>query len=138
MPNDKKAYAQREKAYMQGKLFPQIKIGMTKVNLTPTVVKDERGIPHTEPNAPVYIYDTSGPYSDPNYQVDLKKGLPRMREQWILDRNDTEQLKEVTSEYGKQRLADHSLDPFASSIGIIGIAVILSLSTGFNDKIEEA
>ncbi len=63
-----------------------------------------------EPNAPVYIYDTSGPYSDPNYQVDLKKGLPRMREQWIIDRNDTEQLKEVTSEYGKQRLADHSLD----------------------------
>ena len=55
MPNDKKAYAQREKAYMQGKLFPQIKVGMTKVNLTPTVVKDERGIPHTEPNAPVYI-----------------------------------------------------------------------------------
>ena len=83
MPNDKKAYAQREKAYMQGKLFPQIKVGMTKVNLTPTVVKDERGIPHTEPNAPVYIYDTSGPYSDPNYQVDLKKGLPRMREQWF-------------------------------------------------------
>ena len=110
MPNDKKAYAQREKAYMQGKLFPQIKVGMTKVNLTPTVVKDERGIPHTEPNAPVYIYDTSGPYSDPNYQVDLKKGLPRMREQWILDRNDTEQLAEVTSEYGKLRLADHSLD----------------------------
>ena len=110
MPNDNKAYAKREKAYMQGKLFPQIKVGMTKVNLTPTVVKDERGIPHTEPNAPVYIYDTSGPYSDPNYQVDLKKGLPRMREQWILDRNDTEQLQEVTSEYGKQRLADHSLD----------------------------
>ena len=73
MPNDKKAYAQREKAYMQGKLFPQIKVGMTKVNLTPTVVKDERGIPHTEPNAPVYIYDTSGPYSDPNYQVDLRR-----------------------------------------------------------------
>ena len=46
MPNDKKAYAQREKAYMQGKLFPQIKVGMTKVNLTPTVVKDERGIPY--------------------------------------------------------------------------------------------
>ena len=45
MPNDQKAYAQREKAYMQGKLFPQIKVGMTKVNLTPTVVKDERGIP---------------------------------------------------------------------------------------------
>ena len=65
MPNDNKAYAKREKAYMQGKRFPNIQVGMTKVNLTPTVVKDERGIPHTEPNAPVFIYDTSGPYSDP-------------------------------------------------------------------------
>ena len=110
MPQDNKAYAKREKAYMQGKLFPNIKVGMTKVNLTPTVTKDERGIPHTEPNAPVYIYDTSGPFSDPNIEIDLKKGLPRIREQWIIDRNDTEQLSEVTSEYGKQRLADHSLD----------------------------
>ena len=110
MPQDNKAYAKREKAYMQGKLFPNIKVGMTKVNLTPTVTKDERGIPHTESNAPVYIYDTSGPFSDPNIEIDLKKGLPRIREQWIIDRNDTEQLSEVTSEYGKQRLADHSLD----------------------------
>ncbi len=110
MPQDNKAYAKREKAYMQGKLFPYIQVGMTKVNLTPTVTKDERGIPHTEPNAPVYIYDTSGPFSDPNIEVDLKKGLPRMRESWILERNDTEQLQVITSEYGKQRLADHSLD----------------------------
>lgn len=110
MPQDNKAYAKREKAYMQGKLFPNIRVGMTKVNLTPTVTKDKNGIPHTEPNSPVYIYDTSGPFSDPNIEIDLKKGLPRMRESWILDRNDTEQLKEVSSEYGKQRLADHSLD----------------------------
>ncbi len=86
MPNDNKAYAKREKAYMQGQLFPDIKVGMMKVNLTPTVTKDEHGIPHTEPNAPIYIYDTSGPYSDPNYTVDLKKGLPRMREAWIRER----------------------------------------------------
>ena len=86
MPNDNKAYAKREKAYMQGKLFPEIKVGMTKVNLTPTVVKDERGIPHTEPNAPVYIYDTSGPYSDPAYTVDLQKGLPKLRQPWIDNR----------------------------------------------------
>ena len=110
MPNDKKAYAKREKAYIQGSLFPFIKVGMTKVNLTPTVTKDEKGIPHTEPNAPVYIYDTSGPFSDPNIEIDLKKGLPRIRQQWIIDREDTEQLSEVTSEYGKMRLADHSLD----------------------------
>ena len=110
MPNDNKAYAKREKAYMSGQLFPDIEVGMTKVNLTPTVTKDERGIPHTEPNAPVFIYDTSGPYSDPNYTVDLKKGLPRMREPWILGRKDTEQLAEISSEYGRMRLADHSLD----------------------------
>ena len=71
MPNDKKAYAKREKAYIQGSLFPFIKVGMTKVNLTPTVTKDEKGIPHTEPNAPVYIYDTSGPFSDPDIEIDL-------------------------------------------------------------------
>ena len=110
MVNDHKAYAKREKAYMTGKLFPYIKVGMTKVNLTPTVTKDANGIPHTEPNAPVYIYDTSGPFSDPDIQVDLKKGLPRMREQWIVDRNDTEQLSEISSEYGRERLANHDLD----------------------------
>ena len=73
MPNDNKAYAKREKAYMPGKLFPEIKVGMTKVNLTPTVVRDEKGLPHMIPNEPVYIYDTSGPYSDPNIEIDLKR-----------------------------------------------------------------
>ena len=86
MPNDNKAYAKREKAYMNGTLFPDVRVGMIKVNLTPTVTRDERGIPRTEPNAPVYIYDTSGPYSDPNYKVDLKKGLPRLRQRWIDER----------------------------------------------------
>ena len=107
MPNDNKAYAKREKAYMSGTLFPYIKVGMTRVNLTPTVTKDKNGVPHMEQNAPVYIYDTSGPFSDPEIEVDLKKGLPRLREQWIIERNDTEQLKEVTSDYGKMRLAEH-------------------------------
>ena len=110
MPNDNKAYAKREKAYMTGSIYPYIKVGMTKVNLTPTVVKDSEGVPHMEENAPVYIYDTSGPFSDPAIEVDLKKGSPRIREQWIIDRDDTEQLPEVTSEYGKARLADKSLD----------------------------
>ena len=91
-------------------MFPDIRVGMTKVNLTPTVTIDKEGKKHFEKNDPVYIYDTSGPFSDPKIKVDLKKGLPRIRQQWILDRNDTEQLQEVTSEYGKQRLADHSLD----------------------------
>ena len=64
---------------MQGTLFPYIKVGMQKVNLTPTV-NIVNGEKVTTPNAPVYIYDTSGPFSDPNMEIDLKKGLPRMRE----------------------------------------------------------
>ena len=85
--NDHKAYAQREKAYMQGMLFPDVRVGMTKVNLTPTVTRDKKGKSHVQMNAPVYIYDTSGPYSDPDYEVDLKKGLPKMRQSWIEKRN---------------------------------------------------
>ena len=110
MPDDKKAYAQREKYYMCGKLFPQIRVGMTKVNLTPTVTKDAEGKTHVEKNAPVLIYDTSGPFSDPKIEVDLKKGLPRMREEWIIGRGDTEELPHVSSEYGRMRLEDRSLD----------------------------
>ena len=110
MPNDNKAYAKREKFYMQGRLFPEIRVGMTKVNLTPTVVKNENGVPNYEQNAPVLIYDTSGPFSDPNVQIDLRKGLPGIREQWITDRADTEELAELTSEYGRERLSDHTLD----------------------------
>ena len=97
---DKKAYAHAEKAYMQGTLFPYIKVGMQKVNLTPTV-NIVNGEKVTTPNAPVYIYDTSGPFSDPNMEIDLKKGLPRMRESWITGRGDVEQLPSITSEYGK-------------------------------------
>ena len=110
MPQDNKAYAKREKAYLPGKLFPFLRVGMTKVNLTPTVTKDAVGKIHTEKNDPVYIYDTSGPFSDPNIAVDLKKGLPRLRAPWIAERGDTEQLAEVSSAYGRQRLSDHSLD----------------------------
>ena len=109
MNNDKKAYAQREKAYMNGKLFPFIRVGMQKVNLTPTVtvVNGEKVM---TPNAPIYIYDTSGPFSDPSMQIDLKKGLPRMREAWITARGDVEQLPSITSEYGKMRRDNKSLD----------------------------
>lgn len=101
-------YPESEKVYMQGQLHPYLKVGMRKVNLTPTVVVENRKKVMTE-NAPVYIYDTSGAYSDPEQKVDLKKGLPRLREPWIQER-DVERLTEISSEYGKMRLADQSLD----------------------------
>lgn len=101
-------YPESEKVYMQGQLHPYLKVGMRKVNLTPTVVVENGKKVMTE-NAPVYIYDTSGAYSDPDQKVDLKKGLPRLREPWIQKR-DVERLTEISSEYGKMRLADKSLD----------------------------
>ena len=101
-------YPESEKVYMQGQLHPYLKVGMRKVNLTPTVVVENGKKVMTE-NASVYIYDTSGAYSDPEQKVDLKKGLPRLREPWIQER-DVERLTEISSEYGKMRLADKSLD----------------------------
>ncbi|MCD8302788.1 MAG: phosphomethylpyrimidine synthase ThiC [Prevotellaceae bacterium] len=95
---------------MRGQMYPFLRVGMQKVNLTPTVTVDADGNKNQEPNAPVYIYDTSGPFSDPDIKVDLKKGLPRLREPWIEQRADTEILPQVSSIYGKERLADHSLD----------------------------
>ena len=98
-----------EKVYMEGKIHPEIRVGMRKVNLTPTV-SIENGKKVYKENTPVYVYDTSGIYSDPNAEIDLKKGLPRMREPWILKRGGVERLDEVSSEYGRMRLNDKSLD----------------------------
>lgn len=69
---------------MQGTLFPYIKVGMQKVNLTPTV-NIVNGEKVTTPNAPVYIYDTSGPFSDPNMEIDLKKDFPVCAKAGLLD-----------------------------------------------------
>lgn len=102
-------YPSSEKVYMTGKLHPEIKVGMRKVLLTPTVTVED-GKRTVKENAPIYVYDTSGPYSDPNVKIDLKQGLPRMRESWILQRGDVEQLDGLTSEYGRMRQEDKSLD----------------------------
>lgn len=103
-------YPGSEKVYLQGKLFPQIRVAMRQVNLTPTVTKDANGTKQYHENAPVMVYDTSGPYSDPNYNPDLKQGLPRLRETWIKERGGVEQLQAFSSEYCRERLADPSLD----------------------------
>lgn len=101
-------YPDSEKVYLRGEIHPDVRVGMRRVSLTPTVSIEE-GRRVTRQNPPVYVYDTSGPYSDPAVSIDLRKGLPRLREQWIRSR-EVEQLKEISSEYGRQRLADRSLD----------------------------
>ena len=97
-----------EKVYIKGKLF-DIRVPMRKINLTPSI-KMKNGEKLMEDNGHVVVYDTSGPFSDPNQEIDLKKGLPRIREQWIEQRGDAERLSELSSQYGRMRLEDKSLD----------------------------
>lgn len=98
-----------EKVYMTGERFPFIKVGMRKVKQMPTVeIVDGERVFHENPD--VYIYDTSGAFGDAEANIDLKKGLPRLREEWIKARGDVEQLAEISSEYGRKRRDDKSLD----------------------------
>ena len=87
--NIKITYPSSEKVYIEGKLYPELRVGMRKVRLTPSVsVVDGKKV--MEDNAPVYIYDTSGAYSDPNVEIDLSKGLPKLRQSWIDSRKEGE------------------------------------------------
>jgi phosphomethylpyrimidine synthase len=95
------------KIYVKGQLH-DIEVAMREVQLSDTKIHNSFGL--TEPNRPVTIYDTSGPFTDPDADIDVKKGLPRLREQWIKVRKDVEQLDYISSDYGQMRLADGQLD----------------------------
>ena len=102
------SYPGSEKVYMDGTIHP-VKVAMRKVNLTPTVkVNGKEKV--MEENEPVFIYDTSGVYTDPNVKIDINAGIPRIREQWIAKRDDLEKLPGITSEYGQMRENDKTLD----------------------------
>lgn len=105
---DINSYPGSEKVYLNGEIYP-IKVAMRKVNLTPTV-KIVDGEKQVTDNGSVYIYDTSGVYTDPAVTIDINSGIPRVREQWIAQRDDLEQLPHITSDYGRRREEDRSLD----------------------------
>ena len=63
-----------------------------------------------ETNPPVFVYDTSGPYTDPAAEIDIRRGLPALRRAWIEERGDTEELPGPSSRYGQERLEDRRLD----------------------------
>ncbi|MEY8761561.1 phosphomethylpyrimidine synthase ThiC [Chryseobacterium tongliaoense] len=94
-----------KKIYVEGILYP-ISVAMREIHLSATKLTNGT----LEHNSPVTIYDTSGPYTDENAEIDILKGLPRIREQWILDRKDVHVLDQISSEYGRTRLADSRLD----------------------------
>lgn len=104
------SFPNSEKIYVGGEIYPDIRVGMRRVRLMPTVSVDADGRETREENAPVVVYDTSGPYGDKDARIDLRKGLPRLREAWIEERGGVERLAGLTSEYGRARLADKSLD----------------------------
>lgn len=75
-----------KKVYRAGSLFPDLRVGMREIRLTPTVTI-VNGKREEKANAPVLVYDTSGPYGDPDFKVDVHRGLPKLREKWIRRRD---------------------------------------------------
>jgi phosphomethylpyrimidine synthase len=96
-----------KKIYVKGQIH-DVKVAMREITLSETKLHGLKG--KTEENPPVTIYDTSGPFTDSNIEIDVKKGIPKLREQWIKDRNDVEELSQLSSEYGRNRLEDKTLD----------------------------
>ncbi|NDV64440.1 phosphomethylpyrimidine synthase ThiC [Bacteroides sp. 224] len=101
-------YPSSHKIYQVGKIH-DIKVAMRQVSLLDTI-RIADGEKKTEENSPVTIYDTSGPYSDPSIEIDITKGLPRLREEWVEKRKDTEHLVAFSSNYCNERLFNSSLD----------------------------
>ncbi|WP_299328524.1 phosphomethylpyrimidine synthase ThiC [uncultured Psychrobacter sp.] len=92
------------KVYIQGSR-PDIQVPMREITLDSTPIQ---GVDESdwEQNPPFYVYDTSGVYTDPNVDIDLTRGLPKLREGWIAERGDTEQLSGLSSSYGQARARD--------------------------------
>lgn len=103
------SFPNSKKVYVQGKLH-DIKVGMREITLSDTLVGGGKNNPIYEKNEPLCVYDTSGFYTDENVEIDVHKGIPRLRESWIDARNDVEFLKSNSSVYAQQRLADDGID----------------------------
>lgn len=101
-PNSKKIYVQGSR--------DDIQVAMREISLSDTLVAGTKDNPVFEPNEPLHVYDTSGPYSEENADIDLRKGLAAFRRNWILERNDTTELSGVSSTFTQQRMADEGLD----------------------------
>ena len=102
-PEALRPFAKSKKVYVKGSR-PDLKVPFREITLSDT--------PSTfgaEKNPAVMVYDTSGPYTDPEYQIDIRNGLPPLRSQWIDERNDTEFLDGPTSLFGHERKTNPEL-----------------------------
>jgi len=98
------SFENSKKVYIEGST-PDIQVPFREISISDT--PSEFG---AEKNAPVLTYDTSGPYTDPKSKIDIKNGLIPLRNKWIEDRKDTEQLQGPSSTFGKKRKTDPSLE----------------------------
>jgi phosphomethylpyrimidine synthase len=97
------AFPASRKVYVEG---PHgVRVPMREITQTATRERDR-----LVPNPPVMVYDTSGPYTDDAVEIDVRKGLAPLRDEWIRARGDVEELPRLSSIYGQRRLDDHSLD----------------------------
>ena len=96
-------FAASEKVYVQGS-SPDIRVPLRKVSQSDTPASFG-----AEKNPPIYVYDTAGPYTDPSISIDLRQGLPALREAWIEARGDSERLAGPSSRYGQDRQHDPRL-----------------------------
>ncbi|MCB1977047.1 MAG: phosphomethylpyrimidine synthase ThiC, partial [Nitrosomonas sp.] len=96
LPNSRKVYVQGSR--------PDIQVPMREIRQTDTMTGSG-----AEKNPPIWVYDTSGPYTDPAARIDIRSGLPPLREQWINSRGDTERMQGLSSAYGRARLQDPKL-----------------------------
>ncbi|GKQ64352.1 phosphomethylpyrimidine synthase [Aeromonas caviae] len=103
------AHPNSRRIFIQGSR-PDIRVPLREIQLADTFVGGTKEAPQFEPNEPVPVYDTSGRYGEEGVAIDVRRGLPRLRENWVLERDDTDELPGLSSTFTQERLADEGLD----------------------------
>ncbi|EKO0251581.1 phosphomethylpyrimidine synthase ThiC [Salmonella enterica] len=103
------AFPNSKRIYVTGSQH-DIRVPMREIQLSPTLIGGSKDNPQFEANEAVPVYDTSGPYGDPEVAINVQQGLAKLRQPWIDARNDSEELDDRSSAYTKERLADDGLD----------------------------
>lgn len=101
-PNSRRIFIEGSRA--------DIWVPLREIQLADTFVGGTKEDPRFEPNEPVPVYDTSGRYGEEGVAIDVRRGLPRLRENWVLERDDTDELSGLNSTFTQERLADEGLD----------------------------
>lgn len=103
------AFPNSKRIYVTGSQH-DIRVPMREIQLSPTLIGGSKDNPQFEENEAVPVYDTSGPYGDPDVAINVQQGLAKLRQPWIDARNDSEELDDRSSAYTRERLADDGLD----------------------------